>query len=212
VSTSTGAGLIGRIVAVVALASLPLLMLLDWYQVGIDISGIASGPLQVLSPVDLPSQKVSGWEAFDSEDIAIVIVADLSLLAIALSAIRGSRVWLILGTAGCLALATILLILALSPPDIVGGLLEPFTQRLDELLPGGLPDISLPHNGIADISTDTKALAGPWIAFAASVIAFAGCGVALMAGAGPPTRRCPDCARLVSSQALVCRFCGHRFD
>ena len=203
-STSTGAGLIGRIVAVVALASLPLLMLLDWYRVGVDVSGTVGGPLNSILP-KLPSQTFSGWESFGSTDIAIVIVGDLTLLALALSWVRASRIALTLATAGSLALVIIIGIVAASPPDIVG-------ERLDELLPVDLPQLQLPSNGIIDAGVDTKALAGPWIAFAASVIAFTGCAIALMAGAGPPTRRCPDCARLVSSQAQVCRFCGHRFD
>jgi hypothetical protein len=188
-------------------------MLLDWYQVSVDVSGIAGDALGILAHLSLPSEKVSAWEAFDSEDIALVIVSNLTLAAVALSAFRASRFWLILGAAGSLALVVILFIEAASPPELVTGLVDSLSERLNQVIPGGLPDVSIPDNPALNISTDTKALAGPWIAFGAALIAFGGCAMALLAGpAGRPTRRCPDCARLVSSQANVCRFCGHRFD
>ena len=196
-----GAGLAGRIVAIVALAVLPLLLLLPWYRVGVDLSGAVGG----LIPLHAPSQDLSGWQAFASTDVAVVVLADLAILMLAISPLVDSRVPLLLATAGSLALVVMLAVTATSPPDIVG-------ERLDQLLPIDVPQLRLPQNGILDAAIDTKSLAGPWLALAAAVIALAGSAAALLAGAGPATRRCPDCARLVSAQARVCRFCGHRFE
>jgi hypothetical protein len=198
---SSGAGLTARIVAIVALATLPLLLLLDWYRVGIDVSGSIGG----LIPVHPPSKDFSGWQAFTSTDIAIAVVADLTVMMIAFSFVRNSRFPLVFATAGALALVLMLVIAATSPPDIVGA-------RLNELLPVDVPPLQIPPNGVLDARVDTTARAGVWIGLAAAVVAFCGCAVALLAGTGPATQRCPDCARLVSAQARVCRFCGHRFD
>jgi hypothetical protein len=198
---SAGAGLVGRIVAIVALAVLPLLLLLDWYRVGVDVSGAVGS----LVPLHAPSQDFTGWQAFTSSDVAIVVIADLAVLALALSPLTASRLPLALATAGALALVAMLAITAASPPDIVG-------ERLDQLLPFQAPPLELPHNGILDAGIETKSLVAPWIALAAAIVALGGCLTALLVGAGPMTRRCPDCARLVSSQARVCRFCGHRFE
>jgi zinc-ribbon domain len=199
-----GAGVIGRIVAIVALAALPLLLLLNWYRVELDLSGSLGGAVSALVPVHLPTQDLSGWQAFSSTDVAIVVVADVSILALALSFVVRSRLPLVLGTAGSLALVAMLVLAAVDPPDIVGA-------RLDDLLPVNLPPLQLPHNGIVDAAIDTNARPGVWIALAAGIVALIGSGIALVTGADPATRRCPECAKLVSSQARVCRFCGHRF-
>jgi Uncharacterised protein family UPF0547 len=188
-------------VAIIALAALPLLLLLTWYRVGIDVSGSLGG----LIPVHPPSKDFSGWQAFTSTDVAITVVADLVVLALALSFPTGSRLALVLATAGSLALVLMLAIAATSPPDIVG-------ERLNELLPIDVPPLRIPQNGVLDAGIQTTTKPGVWIGLVAAAVAFAGCAVALLAGAGPATRRCPDCAKLVSAQARVCRFCGHRFD
>ena len=194
-------GLTARIVAIVALAALPLLLLLDWYRVGIDVSGSIGG----LIPVHPPSKDFNGWQAFTSTDIAITVIADLVVMMVAFSFVRGSRIPLFFATAGALALVLMLVLAAASPPDIVG-------ERLDQVLPIDVPQLQIPHNGVVDAGLDTTARAGVWIGLAAAVIAFCACTLALLAGSGPATQRCPDCARLVSAQARVCRFCGHRFD
>ena len=170
-----GAGTIGRIVAIVAAAAMPLVLLTTWYRVGVEITGPVGG----LIPIHPPSQDFTGWETFSSTDSAIAALGvAIAAHARAQLSHRLAHCWSAWRRPSHWRLLVVVCLQAFSPPNL-------FEQQLNDALPFDVPSISLPDTGLIDASIHTTVQPGAYIGVAAAALALLGSGVALFAGTGP---------------------------